>query len=197
MYKVFVENTPVKIQKESQTFDKFLPFLPRLEKKDYPQFVDLVKNEASEKLIISADEAPDFFSELRAIEAAGGIVHHTTLNKYLFIYRLGKWDLPKGKIDTGETPEKAAAREIREECGITGMRLQHAIEETYHTYQLYGDTWIKKTHWFFFTYDKFELLAPETAEGITTARWFAREELGRVLANTYGNVVDVIEASLG
>jgi 8-oxo-dGTP pyrophosphatase MutT (NUDIX family) len=32
--------------------------------------------------------------------------------------REGRWQLPKGIIDPGETPEKAAIREVREEAGI-------------------------------------------------------------------------------
>jgi len=105
---------------------------------------------------------------------------------------LCKWDLPKGKLDQEETPEKAAAREIREECGISGIQLIKPLTATYHTYQLHNDTWYKKTYWYYFEYDKYELLAPQTDEGITIARWFSKEEFDRILANTYGNIADVV-----
>lgn len=192
MYKVFIENTPVRIQKESQTFVKFQQFMPYLEKEKYEAFVALIKTLPDEKRIISLNDGKDFFSKLEKVEAAGGVVYHTQLNKYLFIHRLGKWDLPKGKIDEGETPEKAAVREIREECGITGLRLVKPLMNTYHTYKMYNNTWHKKTYWFFFEYNKNELLAPQTEEGITTARWFSKEEFDRIYANTYGNIADVV-----
>ena len=37
---------------------------------------------------------------------------------YLFILRNVVWDIPKGKLEKGETPELAAVREIEEECGL-------------------------------------------------------------------------------
>jgi 8-oxo-dGTP pyrophosphatase MutT (NUDIX family) len=192
MYKVFIENTPVKIQKESPTFDKFKEFLPELKKNQYGDFVKVIKNNPEELLTLSDLDGLNFFSQLKFVEAAGGIVYHTKLNKYLFIHRLGKWDLPKGKLDQEENPEKAAAREIREECGISGIQLIKPLTATYHTYQLHNDTWYKKTYWYYFEYDKYELLAPQTNEGITIARWFSKEEFDRILANTYGNIADVV-----
>ena len=193
MYKVFIENTPVQIQKESQTFVKFQQFMPFLEKEKYEEFATLLKALPEEQRVIAFEQGEDFFSKLEQIEAAGGIVYHTQLNKYLFIHRLGKWDLPKGKIEPGETSEKAAVREIREECGITGLRLIKPIVHTYHAYKMHQNTWFKKTYWYYFEYHKNELLAPQTEEGITTARWFSKDEFDRIYANTYGNIADVVD----
>ncbi len=48
-----------------------------------------------------------FFKNFKVIEAAGGIVQNEKKD-ILFIYRLGKWDLPKGKIEKGEKEEACA-----------------------------------------------------------------------------------------
>src|SRR5439155_18933695 len=57
-----------------------------------------------------------FKKELTLIQAAGGFVH--TDEQLLLIFRRGKWDLPKGKLDEGETLEACAVREIQEETGV-------------------------------------------------------------------------------
>jgi 8-oxo-dGTP pyrophosphatase MutT (NUDIX family) len=51
------------------------------------------------------------------IKAGGGIVVNEQ-NEVLLIYRRGKWDLPKGKLDDGETIEECALREVKEETGL-------------------------------------------------------------------------------
>jgi 8-oxo-dGTP pyrophosphatase MutT (NUDIX family) len=193
MYKVFIENTPILIQKETESSEILKEFMPVLEKEKLNDLKQALESHHDEQVSISAEQGEMFFSQLEKIDAAGGIVYHTALEKYLFIHRHGKWDLPKGKIDQGETAEKAAVREIREECGITGLKKIKPIANTYHCYQMYNDTWIKKTYWFYFEYDKNELLAPQLEEGITTARWFSKDEFHRILANTYGNISDIVE----
>lgn len=192
MYKVFIENTPIHIQKEIESSKIFKEFMPILEKEKLNDLLLVLRSQTENKLTLSLEDGERFFSGLQQIEAAGGVVYHTTLKKYLFIHRNGKWDLPKGKIDQGETSEKAAVREIREECGITGLKLIKPIDITYHCYELHDNTWIKKTHWFYFEYNKNELLAPQLEEGITTARWFDKEEFHRILANTFGNISDIV-----
>ncbi|NJM16629.1 MAG: NUDIX hydrolase [Bacteroidales bacterium] len=43
--------------------------------------------------------------------------------------------MPKGKEEPGETMENAALREVKEECGLTGLRVKHHICNTYHCYK--------------------------------------------------------------
>lgn len=193
MYKVFIENVPLKIEnKFSKNVNLLSNFMPELKTKEYDDFVAHLKT-LEDSLVLNEKEFKMFFKNFKNIEAAGGVVYHKKIDKYLFIHRLGKWDLPKGKIDEGETPEKAAVREIREECGITGLKLIKPITNTFHTYNKYDDFWLKKTYWFYFEYEKNELLQPQIEEGITTARWFSKDEFHRIRANTYNTIIDVLD----
>ena len=60
----------------------------------------------------------EFSCMFRFIEAAGGLVQNSN-GDYLIIFRYGKWDLPKGKLETNERIQDAALREVSEETGIT------------------------------------------------------------------------------
>ncbi len=158
----------------------------------------------SENEIIVESENPDrdfqnFRNALTILDAAGGVIKRD--GRLLFIFRNGKWDLPKGKIDKGETPEEAALREVEEECGIHGHRINRTLNPTYHIYRSpykksKGEWVIKKTHWFKMEYTGNEPGTPETDEGITEIRWFKPEELNVVLANTYKNLHELIQSYL-
>lgn len=132
-----------------------------------------------------------FFKHFTPIEAAGGIVQNEEKG-LLFIHRLQKWDLPKGKIEAGETPEVAAVREIEEETGVSSLTIQHKIGETYHTYQAYGKHFIKTTHWFYMTTMGQQLLVPQTEEGIEKISWIAPEDIDSALQNTYPSIKDIV-----
>jgi len=136
-----------------------------------------------------------FKSAFLIVEAAGGVVVRN--NKLLLIHRLGKWDLPKGKIDEGETREEAALREVEEECGIITHKIVKHLPSTFHIYKSpYKETrgkWIfKETFWYEMEYEATENGSPELEEGITEVRWFAKNELNEVLLNTYNNLRQII-----
>ena len=88
-----------------------------------------------------------FNSLFRLIEAAGGLVKNQK-EEWLFIYRNGKWDLPKGKIEKGEGIKKAAIREVKEECGIKKLKILKELPSTYHTYFMEEKAILKRTYWF-------------------------------------------------
>src|SRR5690606_12634838 len=71
------------------------------------------------------------------IKAAAGVVKNGD-GKYSFIHRLGKWDLPKGKVEDNEKMREAADREVEEECGIQIHYLGPKLLTTYHTYVMRG-----------------------------------------------------------
>ena len=130
--------------------------------------------------------------QVKVIGAAGGLVKNGD-GKLLFIHRLGKWDLPKGKIDPGERPKKTAVREVTEECGIKIDYLGPKISSSYHMYEMKGALVLKKTNWYEMAVNKSPQLIPQTSEDITDAIWLDPIHLDQVLANTYGIIKDVLE----
>ena len=162
-------------------------------------FLKFIENDIPKVLILHS--APDIFFKtifqqvFTSIPAAGGIVIRK--NKLLFIFRNEKWDLPKGKIDAGETNREAALREVNEECGISKHKIIKQLPSTFHIFQSpYKKTkgqWIfKETFWFEMEYPGVENGHPQIEENITETRWFDRNELNLPFSNTYANLKSVI-----
>jgi 8-oxo-dGTP pyrophosphatase MutT (NUDIX family) len=124
------------------------------------------------------------------INAAGGLIKNTN-NEYLLIYRRGKWDLPKGKLDKGESFENAALREVEEECGISGMQIVKPLISTYHTYPYKDGTALKRTCWYEMDYEGSETPQPQTEEDIEEIRWVPKEKLDFYLKNSFPAIEDV------
>ena len=95
---------------------------------------------------------------MRWVRAAGGIVTSDE-GRMLLIFRNGRWDLPKGKVEAGETLMRAAVREVQEETGLDRLQPGRLVTKTYHVYNLYGGWHLKQTSWFRMTT---EGIAPET-----------------------------------
>lgn len=135
----------------------------------------------------------DFFSLFKVIDAAGGLVFNENHEK-LFIFRYGKWDLPKGKMHKKEKPEEAALREVMEETGLKRVTITHELPPTYHIYYLKSDRILKHTHWFAMTAHSSEPLIPQTGEDISIVRWVAKDGLSEILSNTYSSLEDLIRS---
>ena len=136
-----------------------------------------------------------FISHCTLIEAAGGLVKNEK-DEYLIIFRKGKYDLPKGKLDFDETPEQAAVREVGEECGITGIEIVSPLEKSFHTYIHKKKRMLKKTHWFLMDAQS-QVLTPQLEEDIENAAWMTIDQIkNTVLQNTYGSIADVLRSSL-
>lgn len=127
------------------------------------------------------------------IEAAGGLVKNENKD-LLFIYRNDKWDLPKGKIEKGETVKEAAVREVEEECSIVVNKLGKKICNTYHVYVSREEIVLKKTYWFKMRCKGQNKLKPQKEEGITDVRWFKPNDIDAILANTFPSILDVLAA---
>ena len=133
--------------------------------------------------------------ELPIIIAAGGLVRNSK-DEILLIYRRGFWDLPKGKLDAGESIPDCAIREVQEETGLQSLELGPFICTTTHPY---FDTWLNKdvvkhTHWFSMLSLANDTLVPQTEEDIEKLVWVTVPELPEYLNNTYPTIRDVFEA---
>lgn len=128
------------------------------------------------------------------VVAAGGVVVNDKAD-ILFIFRNGRWDLPKGKLDLGEDPLQAALREVREETGIVHLVPVRFLANTYHAYPLNHHLVLKETHWYEMHSNQ-ENFSPQTDEGITEIRWISRSDLPQVLAHTYENIKQLMYSFL-
>lgn len=135
----------------------------------------------------------DFNSLFKNIDAAGGVVTNGD-KAIMMIYRNDTWDLPKGKLEKGESIEEGALREVEEECGITDLNLIKPITRTYHTYPLKGKVVLKCTHWFHMTSQQTDFV-PQLDEGITKVEWkkLDGEKLSQM--DTFENIRLVIEST--
>jgi 8-oxo-dGTP pyrophosphatase MutT (NUDIX family) len=130
---------------------------------------------------------------MKKVLAAGGLVFNEQ-HDLLMIYRFGKWDLPKGHVEKGETMENCALREVREETGIGGLSISHFVGVTEHEYydnKLNADA-IKEVHWFAMRSSAIGDLFPQLQEGIEWLRWVSPPELETYLYNSYSNIREIV-----
>jgi len=132
----------------------------------------------------------NFCAGYKLIKAGGGLVYNDK-NQLLMIFRNGKWDLPKGKLEIGEDIEQCAIREVEEECGVSGLIITQQLQETYHTYEINGQKILKRTYWFEMQSSFKGNLVPQTKEGITAVVWVNEEGIAKKLEDSYGNIKEL------
>jgi 8-oxo-dGTP pyrophosphatase MutT (NUDIX family) len=164
------------------------------------QILDLIKliEDSHRNLQLIATDATkvidSFRTQIKVIQAGGGIVKNED-NKYLFIYRRGKWDLPKGKKEYYEDINTAAIREVEEETGIKEISEAEWLFTSYHIYKEDGAWVLKETFWYNMKAPN-QQLVPQQEEGIKKAEWFSKEDFRRVYANTYPNIMNMVKEYL-
>lgn len=132
-----------------------------------------------------------FNRHFKLIVTAGGAVLNEK-DELMMIFRRGKWDLPKGKLDEGETLEECAVREVREETGVQDLKTGEKIIITYHTYLEFGTHILKESHWYKMRCKNEENLVPQTEEDITEIKWVGAFELDKYTSNTYQTIIEVV-----
>ncbi len=123
--------------------------------------------------------------QFKVIEAAGGVVVKD--QRLLMIFRLGKWDLPKGKLEGKEKPRAGGIREVEEECNVrvvSGPKICH----TWHTYTRNKRKILKKTHWYAMNCTDDSDMRGQLDEGITEVRWMSYPEAQQALYNSYVSI---------
>jgi hypothetical protein len=172
-YKVFI-NTKLMILTTALPKSKNSLVFP-LETTSFQTILQVLKETKARKIYLIGDDPASllktFKSKLPVVQAGGGLVRNQS-GKMLFIFRKGKWDLPKGKIDKGETLEKGAKREVKEETGVKKLELNGLAGVTYHIFKR-NDT---------------GKLKPELQEDITEAKWKGPKKTEKALENSYGNI---------
>lgn len=124
--------------------------------------------------------------------AAGGLITNPE-GDILLMFRRGKWDLPKGKQDDGESLETCAVREVAEETGLHHITLEHKITETFHYYPIKGKKVLKHTYWYKMAFTGTELTVPQIEEDIMDIQWIKPENVTKYLKFSYQNIIDVFK----
>jgi len=130
-------------------------------------------------------------SDFKIVEAAGGVVRRKD-GRFLAIFRRGKWDLPKGKVEKGEFYKQTALREVKEECGLTELEVGKRLFDTYHTYSENGKNILKRTVWYEMILNGDQEPVPQTEEDITGFMWFDYQSVSEIMKNTYESLKDTI-----
>ncbi|MCM5664396.1 NUDIX hydrolase [Galbibacter mesophilus] len=128
-----------------------------------------------------------FLKKVPLVVAAGGLVKNKK-DEILFIFRNGKWDLPKGKVDKGETLEEAAIREVEEETGVKKLKIDSFLNKTYHIFKRNGTYKLKETHWYLMSSKYKGELVPQCKENIEIAEWRPESDIPELMENSYENI---------
>lgn len=189
MYKVFVNDLPI-IFTENNKISTNLKVVNFEVVKIKKLVKALFKEELNGIYLICNNIDKDFetfISKFKIQNAAGGKVENFH-KEVLFIYRFNKWDLPKGKLEKGESIKECAIREVEEECGISNLTIQEQLETTYHMFQRNNKTIFKITYWYLMHTSYTGNLVPQTEEGIEKVAFKNKLEVEDALTNTYENI---------
>ena len=129
----------------------------------------------------------NFTKTIPLVVAAGGVVTNET-GKVLFIYRNDKWDLPKGRLDKGESIKDCAIREVMEETGVQDLKIENFLRTTYHIFKTNGSFKLKEVHWYAMKTNYNGALVGEAKEGIMKVKWKGPMKIREALQNSYANI---------
>lgn len=195
-YKVYYNNRVISIcaPEDSATIGKAAKKLsyPFDIKQEWKKFM---AEKSPEQLSLVGEPAKlwkEFKALFRYIRAAGGLVKNAG-GEYLMIFRNKKWDLPKGKMEEGESPEETAVREVEEECGIGGLKIVQPLESSYHIYELKGKMALKHTFWFEMKTASDKTPNPQFEEGIEKAIWVKPKQFKSWKSEMYPSVWDIVK----
>ncbi|HMC00260.1 MAG TPA: NUDIX domain-containing protein [Flavobacteriaceae bacterium] len=189
MYKVFVNDKPIVLTTEIEQETYFKNYLlNNVKLGKVIRTLNSTKLEEVRLIHKNKDKLlKKFLKKLPNVIAGGGKVLNDK-NEVLFIFRNGKWDLPKGKAEKKETIDQTAIREVEEETGVQGLKITKPLEMTYHIFKRNGRYRIKITYWFEMKTTYNGPLKAEESEGITQVAWLNKEQQEEALKNSYANI---------
>ncbi len=153
------------------------------------EFKKLKKMKAITFAVSDYETVKDFVKDqFKIIKASGGLVRKG--DKVLMMFRLKKWDLPKGKLKKDEDSIKGAKREVEEECNIK-VEVREKLCSTWHTYIRKDRRILKKTDWYLMNCLDDSNMRPQIEEFIEEVRWMKKEDIQRSLKNSYLSIEEV------
>lgn len=189
MYKVFVNDKPLFLTNEIAKETDFQLFL--LESIDIEQLIVKMFNNKIKKAYLYYPDEKEILKKVKekipVAKAGGGLVYNKK-GEVLFIYRNGKWDLPKGGKEKGEEIDLTAMREVEEETGVGKLKIKDKLQKTYHVFKRNGKYKLKITHWYSMTTTFDGVLTPQANEGIEKVAWLNPEQVQEALKNSYENI---------
>jgi 8-oxo-(d)GTP phosphatase len=194
MYKVFVNESPMILTNKLAESEESTYF-PLNEEAIQKAISALSKKKLDKAYIYHPNHEEilnKFTKTIPRVVAAGGVVTNP-LGKVLFIYRNDKWDLPKGKVDKGETIEAAAIREVEEETGVKGLEIENFLRTTYHIFKRNGQYKLKEVHWFAMKTSYKGPLLGQLEEGIVKVKWKGPDKIKKALQNSFTNIKVLFE----
>ena len=190
MYKVFFNQKPLILTNEIQEFSDTEPFI-FIKYSSARQILKALKSTKNSKVYLyhkNIDKLwKTFLKQFPVVEAAGGLVERTD-NKFLFIFRNDKWDLPKGGVEKNELIIEAAKREVMEETGVGDLIVQNQLSETYHIFKKGKRYRLKKTYWFKMSTNYTGQLQPQIEEGISKTEWVSKVGIEGFLDDAFENI---------
>ena len=201
-YKIYINESPLILTQTSDLEDEtvFERTLIHAKYRGKPKmlinYIELLeKNKHHEGIIIQADDVKQLWKDFRSlyyyIKAGGGLVINP-FGKVLLIFRRGVWDLPKGKQDPGETLAQTAVREVREETGLSDLKILEKLDNGYHCYMMSRQRTLKRTRWYLMQTQKPDQITLQKEEGIQDAAWFDLKQLIKLDMPMYNNIRDVL-----
>ena len=193
MYKVFFNQKPLILTSKILKSSDSNPFI-HIKFSSKNQILKAIKAKKTESVYIYHKNIKKlweiFTKKFPIIDAAGGLVERSD-DKFLFIYRNNKWDLPKGGVEKKELIIEAAQREVKEETGLADLIVINKIGETYHLFKKGKNFRLKRTYWFKMKSDYQGELFPQEEEGIISAEWINKKRIPEIFKNAYENIKEI------
>jgi 8-oxo-dGTP pyrophosphatase MutT (NUDIX family) len=200
-YKIYFGNSPLYLTNElDEEMSAIMHhddgvYMDELSNPGVKSMIHEMKNPQHHAGVFFHEDAEKLYREFRKqfllVVAAGGVVRNDK-GEILMIFRKGKWDLPKGKLDKGEKIEDCAVREVEEETGVRDTKIGEPLTITYHVYDEFGKHILKETHWYDMKSPGVQQLVPQEEEQITTLEWANEARMPELLKNSYPLIVDLL-----
>jgi 8-oxo-dGTP pyrophosphatase MutT (NUDIX family) len=193
-YKVFLENNYVLFTDQ----DHQLPHWVGLPPISYKLLSKALESESCVQVIAHDPKVAmqHFFAAFKQVRTAGALVQKRNEDAYLWMHRFGHLDLPKGKIEKGETALAAAIREVKEETGLSGLlTFEGILGRTYHVYEMKGKSYWKENHLSAFQYEGQDSVVPQTEEGIEAVFWLQKKDWYARLNESYASLKALLEGT--